>query len=37
VLAVFGVILLTNQLSQVTARLTNGLRDIGMSWLVDAG
>jgi cytochrome c-type biogenesis protein len=36
-LAVFGVILLTNQLSQVTARLTNGLRDVGMSWLVDAG
>jgi cytochrome c-type biogenesis protein len=37
VLAIFGVILLTNQLASVTARLSNGLRDIGLSWLVDAG
>ena len=37
VLAIFGVILLTNQLVSVTARLSNGLRDIGLSWLVDAG
>jgi cytochrome c-type biogenesis protein len=37
VLAVFGVILLTDQLPEVTARLTNGMRDIGLGWLVDAG
>ena len=37
VLAVFGVILLTDQLPEVTARLSNGMRDIGLGWLVDAG
>jgi cytochrome c-type biogenesis protein len=37
VLAVFGVILLTDQLPEVTARVTNAMRDLGLGWLVDAG
>jgi len=37
ILAVFGVILLTDQLTAVTARLSNVMRDLGLSWLVDAG
>ncbi len=37
ILAIFGVILLTDQLPEVTARLSNGMRDIGLGWLVDAG
>ena len=37
ILAVFGFILLTDQLPEVTARLSNGMRDIGLGWLVDAG
>jgi cytochrome c-type biogenesis protein len=37
VLGVFGVILLTNQLPQVTARLTDGMRALGLDSLVNAG
>jgi cytochrome c-type biogenesis protein len=37
VLAAFGVILLTNQLGQVTARLTDGMRALGLDSLVNAG
>jgi cytochrome c-type biogenesis protein len=37
VLAIFGVILLTDQLQPVTARIIDGLRENGFSWLVDAG
>ena len=37
VLAVFGVILLTDQLPEITARITNGMRDIGLGWLLDMG
>lgn len=37
ILAVFGVILLTGQLPEVTARLTETLRDNGMGWLLDVG
>jgi cytochrome c-type biogenesis protein len=37
VLAVFGVILLTDSLPDVTARLSNGMRDLGLGWLVDVG
>jgi cytochrome c-type biogenesis protein len=37
ILAVFGFILLTDQLPEVTARLSNFMRDIGLGWLVDAG
>ena len=37
ILAIFGVILLTDQLQPVTARIIDGLRDHGFSWLVDAG
>jgi cytochrome c-type biogenesis protein len=37
VLAGFGVVLLTDQLPSLTARLSDGLRDVGLGWLVDAG
>jgi cytochrome c-type biogenesis protein len=37
ILAVFGVILLTNELPQVTARLTDAMRDNGLGWLLDLG
>ena len=37
VLAVFGVILLTDQLSMVTARLTEGMRALGLDALVEIG
>jgi hypothetical protein len=37
ILAIFGVILLTDQLQPVTARVINTLRDNGFSWLVDVG
>lgn len=37
VLAVFGVILLTDQLPMVTARLTDGMRSLGLDWLVEIG
>ncbi len=37
VLAVFGVILLTDQLPMVTARLTDGMRALGLDSLVDIG
>ena len=37
ILAIFGIILLTDQLQPVTARIIEGLRDNGFSWLVDAG
>ena len=37
VLAVFGVVLLTDQLSQITARMSDGLRSLGMGWLVEIG
>jgi len=37
ILAIFGLILLTDQLPEFTARLSNGMRDIGLGWLVDAG
>jgi len=37
VLGAFGVILLTNQLPHVTARLTDGMRALGLDSLVNAG
>ena len=37
ILAIFGIILLTDQLQPVTAHVIEGLRDNGFSWLVDAG
>ena len=37
VLAVFGVILLTDQLPMVTARLTEGMRALGLDALVEIG
>ncbi|HXY92218.1 MAG TPA: cytochrome c biogenesis protein CcdA [Acidimicrobiia bacterium] len=37
ILAIFGIILLTDQLQPVTARVVNTLRDNGFSWLVDVG
>jgi cytochrome c-type biogenesis protein len=37
VLAVFGVILLTDQLPMVTARVTDGMRSLGLDWLVEIG
>jgi cytochrome c-type biogenesis protein len=37
ILAVFGVILLTDQLPTVTARMSDFLRSNGFGWLVDAG
>ncbi|HEX9505683.1 MAG TPA: cytochrome c biogenesis protein CcdA [Acidimicrobiia bacterium] len=37
VLAIFGVILLTDQLSQITARMSDALRSLGMGWLVEIG
>jgi cytochrome c-type biogenesis protein len=37
ILAVFGVILLTDQLPDVTARLTDTLRGHGFGWLLDLG
>ncbi len=36
-LAVFGVILLTDSLPTLTARLSDGLRSVGLGWLVDVG
>jgi len=36
-LAAFGVILLANQLPQVTARLTDGMRALGLDSLINAG
>jgi hypothetical protein len=37
VLAVFGLILLTDSLPTVTARISDALRSNGLGWLVDAG
>jgi cytochrome c-type biogenesis protein len=37
ILAVFGVILLTNSLPTMTAHISDALRDHGLGWLVDAG
>jgi cytochrome c-type biogenesis protein len=37
ILAIFGIILLTDQLQPVTARMIDTLRDSGFGWLVDAG
>jgi cytochrome c-type biogenesis protein len=37
ILAVFGIVLLTDSLPTVTARMTDFLRDNGFSWLVDVG
>jgi cytochrome c-type biogenesis protein len=37
VLAVFGLILITDQLPEVTARLSNLLRDLGLGWVVEVG
>jgi cytochrome c-type biogenesis protein len=37
ILAVLGIVLLTDQLATVTARMSNFLRDLGMGWLVDIG
>ena len=35
ILAIFGIILLTDQLQPVTARMINTLRDNGFGWFVD--
>jgi magnesium transporter len=35
--AVLGIVLLTDQLSVVTARMSNFLRDLGLGWIVDIG
>ena len=37
VLAVFGVVLLTDSLPSITARISDALRSNGFGWLVDAG
>ena len=37
ILAVFGIILLTDQLQPVTARIIDTMRDNGFAWFVDAG
>jgi cytochrome c-type biogenesis protein len=37
ILAVFGIILLTDSLPTLTAHMSNFLRDNGFGWLVDAG
>ena len=37
ILAVFGIILLTNSLPTLTARMSDALRSNGFGWLVDAG
>jgi len=37
ILAIFGVILLTNSLPTLTARISDALRSNGFGWLVDAG
>src|SRR4051794_31476293 len=37
ILGILGIILLTDQLSVVTARMSNFLRDIGLGWIVDIG
>jgi len=37
ILAVFGLILLTDSLATLTARLSDALRSIGLGWVVDAG
>ena len=34
---VFGIVLLTDQLPTVTARISDALRSNGFGWLVDAG
>jgi hypothetical protein len=37
ILGILGIILLTDNLSLITARMSNGLRDLGLGWLVDIG
>ena len=37
ILAVFGVILLTDQLPQVTARMSDVMDSVGLGWMIDAG
>ncbi|MET0276574.1 MAG: cytochrome c biogenesis protein CcdA [Acidimicrobiia bacterium] len=37
ILAVFGVVLLTDNLPEVTARLSNLMRDLGLGFIVDIG
>ena len=37
VLAVFGLILLTDRLPELTARLSDLLRDLGLDWVVEIG
>jgi cytochrome c-type biogenesis protein len=37
ILAVFGVILLTDRLPELTARLSDVLRDLGLEWVVEIG
>ncbi len=37
ILAVFGMILLTDSLPTLTARMSDALRTNGFGWLVDAG
>jgi len=37
ILAVFGVILLTDQLPQVTARMSDAMRSLGLGWLIEIG
>jgi cytochrome c-type biogenesis protein len=37
ILALFGVILLTDQLPEVTARMSDLLRDLGLDWIVELG
>ena len=35
ILAAFGVILLTDQLPEMAARMTNLMRDLGLGWIID--
>ena len=37
ILAIFGIILLTDSLPTLTARISDALRNNGLGWLVDAG
>ncbi len=37
ILAIFGIILLTDSLPTLTARISDALRSSGLGWLVDAG
>jgi hypothetical protein len=37
ILAVFGVVLLTDQLAQVTARLSDAMESLGLRSLVEIG